>query len=258
MQRLPIFAGLGDILLSLITLIHSENLGRFKLQIPNELVSIYRNQSESYKKLVENLLDRLKVDWEWADISWTQAIPTRTLFDRYKVTDISQDRHKLITLFGLDSISDLPTNYVVIHTKSRDYNNNREIDDFCRNFKTSLPIVVIGERIISQNKENQICGAQSLYSTIMSNLDPTQTIIDCTYPDIQETCNFQTLCRDLAIISHAKCNIVFGQGGNLVMSAIFAKSFVCCVGGIQHPLFSSCPHGSFCIEATSMLDQIQL
>jgi len=89
----------------------------------------------------------------------------------------------------------------------------------------------------------------------METLPVNNIVLDYTVNDVQMGSDFDLLKKDLAVIHNADHNIIFGEGGNLVMSCFFAKKFTSCVG-MEHPLFEVCPHGVFCKNWTSMANEL--
>ncbi len=263
MNKIYTCIGIGDLLIYASTLIEVNRQSYTCLMLNNKLLATYRNNSKDYQLFINQLLDQLKIQCEWTDLPNTTTTPQ--LMTQYKIKDITISKNYICQHFNLQKsiLCEYPK-YLLFHTKCRSFFDYEGIKTFCKDFKTTLPIVIIGERQTSNNKENQILHVECLYNIFNTQLRSNNQIIDLSVGDIQNHPSLPTFEKDLAIIHNAESNLIFGQGGNLVMSCYFAKHFIACIGQLKpsqsHPIFTCCPHGVFCEnieQVTKHMNQLQ-
>jgi hypothetical protein len=127
---------------------------------------------------------------------------------------------------------ELPANYIVIHTKIRHdrLTHNRAypydalkpaIEAFAKRFRTTHPIVLLGEKEILQGFETTVHKMQSCYQELL-HLADNNTLIDLTSPCF-DTLNYKQYAADVAIVANAVANISFGSGGSFCTAMIFGS-----------------------------------
>ena len=134
-----------------------------------------------------------------------------------------------------DCKSEIPSDYVVIQTKSRMFNYGEmcvtggNIWDAIARLSHKYKIVIMGERAIEPNYEysagfSEASGAYSMYSEAVSHV-PGKNIIDLTVPALGLTSpDFDKFRRDCHIINKAKACLSFGFGGGFCMAMAFGKT----------------------------------
>jgi len=147
-----------------------------------------------------------------------------------KITDI---RHLsfLQERVHLERDASLPDEYIVIQTKCRatsdfDYQGMKtRLREFCRYFKTDLPIVIEGEQMFPYNLETAVHGITTVYDELME-LKANNQVIDRTTYNIYNDLDYDRILHFLGVLHHAKYSITLGSGGNFVSSICFAKNTI--------------------------------
>ena len=109
--------------------------------------------------------------------------------------------------------------YLLFHTKVRMDGCYKQSDfetlfTYLSTFHSSIPIVLVGDKVIEQNKEAIIYKIESIYSRLLTSLPATTKIIDVTEESLYSANTVEGFQRDLSLIHNAVCNISFGWGGN--------------------------------------------
>jgi len=220
-------AGIGDILITKMIL-QSLNL-KNKVVINKELVKIYRNDSDAYYKFIEKLEDILFVN------QTEPALNIHSLNLQDKIT-----KFLLIEYFKKDLKNVFDFDYITLSTKTR-YDDSQNafmnndlsiIIDFFKNFTVDCPIVLLGERELKGNQ-------YSLYKHYMEVLSENNDIIDYT-SDVKLSTepDWNMFIRDLSILNNSKLNIMFGYGGNFVMTIAISNSNIGYIRDISHPFLN--------------------
>jgi len=120
------------------------------------------------------------------------------------------------------------SDYIIFHTKCR-HNSTEDyrflklkIEDFCVNFKSKYKIYIMGERTFSTNDETKWHGITTVYNELLK-LKQNNDVNDITIENIYNNLNYSNYKSDINLIQNAKCNICFGQGGQLCTSLIFGN-----------------------------------
>jgi len=250
--------GIGDILIYTYCILHNNDVDKVMLVFSREMLNKFRNNSKSHADLISYLLNVAKIKCIWTATGGSEkCLSTSDMISEYKITRV--DKYLLPNTFKLSVSHALPKEYIVFHTKCRQGYTPKlcydTIAKFFETFKTSIPIVLLGERKISNLFENNVLKVVSLYDILIGKLRINNTVHDYTADDLQLTPNADSFMRDLTLIHNAKCNVIFGQGGNLVMTCFFSKKFIAHVD-MQHPLFEICSHGVFCRNWNSMANEL--
>lgn len=131
--------------------------------------------------------------------------------------------------------------YIVIHTKCRQtklmhYDTLKDlIEIFCKEYKTTIPIVLLGEREFSESVEAKVHGITTVYTELL-HLKANNIVYDLTEPEIYDNLDYNRFKKDSAIIKGARINISFGLGGSLCISMAFGKKTFAYVPDI-HDIF---------------------
>jgi hypothetical protein len=126
------------------------------------------------------------------------------------------------------------SDYIVFHTKIRydhliDLFNQEVLPSlivFLETFKTSKPILILGERAIGQNYETTLLQTSSLYHHLLllrknnAVIDLTKDVLTAGNPD------FNDFLSDIEIINGALCNVTFGIGGPFNICMAFSKKHI--------------------------------
>lgn len=121
--------------------------------------------------------------------------------------------------------------YIVFHTKCRHTSNEdykllkHKITSFCKFYKSSYKIVILGERNFPHTEEVDAHGITQIYNELM-NLTKNNEVIDMSIDCIYSNLNYETYEKDIEIIKHATHNISFGVGGAFCTSICFGKSTI--------------------------------
>jgi len=91
-------------------------------------------------------------------------------------------------------------------------------------FHSSIPIVLVGDKVIEQNKEAIIHKIESIYIRLLTSLPATNKIIDLTEESLYSANTVEGFQRDLSLIHNATCNISFGWGGNCQLIKAVAQA----------------------------------
>jgi hypothetical protein len=91
-------------------------------------------------------------------------------------------------------------------------------------FHSSLPIVLVGDKVIEKNKEAITNKIESIYSRLLTSLPAVNKIIDLTEESLYSANTVDGFQRDLSLIYNATCNISFGWGGNCQLIKAVANS----------------------------------
>ena len=121
--------------------------------------------------------------------------------------------------------------YIIFHTKlrhnsSEDYNLLKiNIKLYCKTFKSKYKIYILGEQTFPNNQESQLHKITTIYDELL-NLKNNNNVLDLSVDNIYDNLNYDNYKKDINLISNAKYNICFGQGGQLCTSLIFGKSTI--------------------------------
>jgi hypothetical protein len=141
--------------------------------------------------------------------------------------------YKVINNFKLDinvdCVHNIPEKYIIFHTKCRHFISEnysllkKQIQDFCKLFKSKYKIVIMGERRFPENEEVKMHGITTVYDEL-NHLTHYNIIKDISIENIYSNLDYSNYINDVELIKHAEYNICFGLGGQLCTSLIFGKS----------------------------------
>ncbi|AYV86321.1 MAG: methyltransferase domain-containing protein [Solumvirus sp.] len=246
--------GIGDLLIQWAVIV--EHKLDISLKLANTTLVEYRNGSDAYKIFIEKLLKGIiKVKFRWGEPE-----SLHHLIDEYKINN----PEVLHSLFPFDKTSFMnrwDNGYIVIHTKSRlegEILDAKELQRFVDTFYTKSTIILLGEREITSNLENNRHKTNSLYTTLLK-LNKNNKVIDLTVDQIQEVPNMDIFLSDVSIMNQAKCNINFGIGGNFVMSTLLTKRSISYISNTQYKYFTNFNGGikhKFYRKLSPMIDSV--
>ena len=99
---------------------------------------------------------------------------------------------------------------------------------FLENFKTSKTILILGEKNIESNFENDAHKVISLYKSLLL-LNKHNNVIDLTVDEvINGVTNIDSFLYDIELINKAICNITFGIVGPFNMFISFFIHTILC------------------------------
>jgi hypothetical protein len=220
-QTIPF--GIGDLLL--VNLLIEEQ----QLKDQYYFINLYTLFQYEIKNTVTNiefklkLLSKLKANEKFVfyfDNNFTISLYCSNLLqynDNYKAL------HKYF-----DFSNKMKEKYIIFHTKCRisgdfDYHNLKiTLRNFCKKFKCKYKIIILGERIITNNIEVSIHNITTIYEELLC-LKENNEILDLSQENIYDNLNFQNYLNDIKLIHNASDNILFGQGGQFCSCYIFAN-----------------------------------
>lgn len=128
----------------------------------------------------------------------------------------------------------IPTNeqYIVFHTKVRidatmeTFNNSTrgELARYFQEKKFNKRVVILGERSVDKNIEQQVHEQSNIYSELLM-LTNHNDIIDMTVDHCYNSPNFETFIRDLSIIQNADHVYGCGWGGYFAMTWAVSENY---------------------------------
>ncbi len=228
----PYCIGIGDIFLYYSYFINNH----YNIMVLNSnLILSHRNNSLDYKLFIEKLLNDLNIKFIWQKLNRHDT----SLYFYDKITDLSivpNANKNLSNIFNINI--ELPEKYIVIHTKFRlDINsiyNLKNIEKFMTDYKCNYPIILIGERNTTDNLENKLLNVQNIYN-ILLKLFTNNIVYDYTTSiNLQDNPNYDLFKKDLTIIKNAEINIIFGIGGNFVISSILGKKTIAYIDNLDN------------------------
>lgn len=228
-------AGMGDILIAKMILqsFNSKN----KVVIDKNLIKSYRDDSDTYYAFVEKLENIL-----FANQS-EPAINTHSSNFQNKITNFS-----LVEDFKQDLRSVYDFDYITLSTKARFDRAHEEfikndlsvIVDFFRNFSVDCSIILLGEKDLNGKLADNVWEQYSFYEHYIDVLSKKNKIIDLTSDmKLLTEPNWNMFTRDLSILHNSKLNIMFGYGGNMVMSTAISNSNIGYIRNISYPFLDA-------------------
>lgn len=220
--------GIGDILCSWAALEKvKHNYEKIYIDAQLELISIFRNDSELYRKFVIDFIKLL-----FSNDSKYILFENKGKQDPFyllKEGTIPYTFTYCPLLFGKETKNKIDGEYIIITTKVRYLNTNFYSlfkDRFVENIKSlskKYKIVLIGERDIDNNREYREEGHDNIY-TIYKDICNIENIIDLSEPvymssDNSNPPNLDKIMEDCDLMRKAKCVITLGCGGNLALAA---------------------------------------
>lgn len=253
--------GVGDILLYLLLYVKDTNM---YYRLDENVLMTHRNNYTEYKEFVNKMLNIFNVKYEWIK-KGSYTVPNEIFA---KLDDLSRancfaNRFDLIQKLILTddniniNINILCQQYVTIHTKCRidfkkDYSILNNMKSFFENYKCKYPIMLLGERTVSDVVENKIHNVQNIYN-LLTLLNKNNTVYDYTVSgDIQNSPDFELFRKDLTYINKAVCNINMGIGGNFVMSCIFSNKVIAYIENSNYHFINMCDNLIKCINWSDM------
>jgi hypothetical protein len=217
-----------------------------------KLYEIYTKQPITHIMININLLKYARSNYNNSLQSITFIISK--LFPDGKISIIDQDIRltcpvkfkdtikSLYSYFKYDKPYKLPAEqYIVIHTKARfDTYHDKfsseipEIESFMSKYANKLPIVIMGERTISNNTETRKHHIISIYEILIKSLSKNNNIIDMSTELLSEGSDPESFQKDIEIIHNAEYNITFGIGGNFVISNVTSEKCISYIGNSNH------------------------
>lgn len=227
-------AGIGDILIAKMIL-QSLNL-KNKVAINKNLIRKNRYNSADYYAFVEKLENILFAN---------QSEPALNIHSsnfQNKITNFS-----LVEDFKQDLRSVYDFDYITLSTKARFdgahekfiKNDLSVIVDFFRDFSVDCSIILLGEKDLNGKLADKVWEQYSFYEHYMDVLSKKNKIIDLTSDkNLIAEPNWDMFTRDLSILHNSKLNIMFGYGGNMVMSTAISNSNIGYISDIRHPFLN--------------------
>lgn len=262
--NVKICVGIGDILIYIYTYHQLGLLHKVRFILDKNFIKFYRKNYLDYLEFIKKIFGKYGAKCLVVNESddLYPIVTTDKLITRYNInfyTSLNDYRSRL----SLENkFSD---KYVIIHTKFRTTylpnilkeNKIKEyIKNLFSNFKSKFPIVLLGEKDIEPIIETTVIGIYSIYNELLTSLEKNNIIIDCTVSNLQQNYDFDLFTKDISIIHNAEYNVIFGTGGNLVMSIMFAKKFIALVADYDHPMFQTASHGIICRTNEEMTKEI--
>lgn len=265
--NIKINLGIGDILIYIYIYHQAGLLDSVQFIIDTSHAMIYRNNYLNYLEFIKKLLKKYHVRYKLID---KNNVLYRTPFTVTESLINLNDTNFQTSLSSFRQLSYLknnifPQEYIIIHTKLRTniLTKHFKKDEFSNyitnlftNFRSKVPIVLLGEKEIVGAYENKIISMHSLYKELVNSLQNNNKVIDLTVNNVQKDHDFNLFERDISIIHHAECNIVFGEGGNLVMSILFGKKYIALVTHYHHAIFDRSFHGVICKTYETMSKEV--
>ncbi|AYV82670.1 MAG: hypothetical protein Hyperionvirus2_38 [Hyperionvirus sp.] len=263
--NIRILLGMGDILEYLHIYSELGLLNKVRFLIDNDFLEKYRANTPSYVQFIRHILYKFGVQSHLIDGgSDYRVIGADELVINHKISFRSLTKfHNYFSLI-LAAPRTINHEYIVIHTKYRPIVHNnvieRQIKNYVRNlfsdFKAKLPIVLLGEKEIEPPRKYEMQGIYSLYNELITSLSNKNTIIDLTVPKIQLHYDVHQFEKDISIIHNAECNIIFGVGGNLILSLLLGKRFIALSENYFQEMFKTCSHGTLCKTYQEMTNAV--
>lgn len=217
--------GIGDILILKVWSRHHNTNEKFI--ISSNFVKKYRAGSDEHIIFAKYLISKLFPSSQIACIE-------------HELAELKEMPNMLgITNYNLSSYFNLKNNilpfdkYIVISTKFRmdatdttTKNKIKEnISNFFKTFKSKYPIILEGERSITENLETKSHNVQSIYNEC-KYLENNNTLIDLTHESLCNTTTPEQFENSIAILNNADLCISFGIGGNFCINLCFAKKAI--------------------------------
>jgi len=149
-------------------------------------------------------------------------------------------KHKLghIKCFNLTSYftlqNEYPEKYIVIHTKLRLRPNEENVIKQLKlalrnsfsNIKSKYKIIILGEKILAENKATQIIPSMTTIYDECMLLQNNNNILDLTQDMMYNTPDMKNFEKDIGIINNSLCNIGVGHGGQFCINLMFSKNSI--------------------------------
>lgn len=232
--------GIGDLLiLKMRSLEFSEPISAINLQ--ESICRIYYADSEQHKIFIVKFINLLFPN-----------VPLNIITtDGYNVTHLRNIKINKTYLYDqiesqLPSLPDFDSPYLIFHSKLRldgfvDLFLTHDLPKlvtFLENFKTSLTIVIMGEKNIESNIETRTHNIQSLYTHLLK-LEKNNHVLDCSHDNLcSGNLDFDNFLSEIVQINQAVVNITFGYGGPLNICQAFSRQNLAYVSGLQHEVLS--------------------
>ena len=204
----------------------SNNLHFTNININKSLIE--QLYAENYNFKIVFITKLLNLLFPTSNISITDGPCDFYIFDSLKLKQIYLYNHIDNMLINSNNKYN---EYIVFHTKMRnDSLTDRFINEilpslkiFLENFKTSKTILILGEKNIESNFENDAHKVISLYKSLLL-LNKHNNVIDLTVDEvINGVTNIDSFLYDIELINKAICNITFGIGGPFNMCISFSE-----------------------------------
>lgn len=219
--------GIGDLLNMKAMLDNAVKLRRYtKIQICADkgIIRDFRNDSESFKIFLGKLMTLLFSDQHYQIIDNNGPSISHVELDaHYKLPIVKPSLRHLIP-----KGKDLDVGkYIVVTTKIR-HVARKDYDKFKVRYVEALnkvsskyKIVLMGEKLISNNAENAHYGPNEIYS-IYEDLKAITNILDLTVPE-STSFDYDSFMQDCYIMSKANNTVTIGEGGNFAIATAFSN-----------------------------------
>lgn len=140
----------------------------------------------------------------------------------------------------IDSVGVVP-GYVAVHSKVRGWHRDnyeqirRRFLDTLRRISASRPLVVIGEKVLSETPESRLHDGKmySIYEDIM-NATAGGVVVDSTFDEYGERpASWDQFRSDCTTMAHADAVVALGSGGNVSMAMACARSFTALIADTE-------------------------
>lgn len=220
--------GIGDILLRIMCMKNKLINTPFNINLTYFTTPYYDcdpiNQLEFRLRLITDLLHFNNIPKEMINFIFSNNLYLNQHFPYKAINNFHLN-------IGFDGVNTNTEEYIIFHTKCRHTSREnytllkQKIKTFCSNFKTSYKIIIMGERLFPRTYEVDVHGITTVYTELLE-LKNNNNIVDVTSEMIYTNLNYDNYKNDVKLITSAKCNICFGQGGQLCTSLIFGKSVI--------------------------------
>lgn len=214
--------GLGDLIIWKLYEINN-NKHIVKVNINQQIIHDCREQYENGKRFIDYIISKLFPDSEKAYISSSNHRD-------YPAIEANLKKFDLYEFFKSPIPIEMPsTKYIAIHTKARYHKFDEfrslipEIKRVFSSFKCAYPIMILGERFVSNNLEVRTWNIISLYDLLIETLSVNNAIIDNSKSMLCEGVDPNEFEKDIELVHGAECNFTFGIGGNFSISLVNAK-----------------------------------
>jgi hypothetical protein len=215
--------GLGDLLLAKMALM--SNGLRFDLCFDLSASRTMRSHDPRFEAFLRWLVARL---FPGSNALFLERSPIPMLFfpSHFDITQLS-----MMQYFDARPFFPVTTGkYVVLHTRCRSdvagfaARYGGAIVEFLAALSTqaNTTVVLLGEQKVSHNVESATQDISSLYGLFTKHLAGA-AVLDLTSAEMGNCPDPNTFERDVRIIFHAHNNIGFGIGGNMIITAAFAR-----------------------------------
>jgi hypothetical protein len=227
--------GIGD-LCSLKRYCISTGVYYKKIIINSDAIRFYKNLNNSYDyNIYIEFLSRFIRNLFQTEVEVRDGLGRYLLQDPIRDLSIKPSTILLNSYYTFENDNHIEStlddnNYIVFHTKVRNddssnfHNTRKMLVHFFNKFRANMPIVILGERSISENIEtimhNTCCIYDELMLTTYNNI-----VIDLTQPTLTNGgIVYDTFERDLNYINKAYANVILGIGGPLSLSVSFCNN----------------------------------